>query len=169
MNDPHERFRELAALALYGELDAGEAALLEEHRARCAPCRALRAALERDLGALARPAAADDLSPGWLEALRARVADEERATPSRASRRDLAAVGSAGPRAWRSFGSGLAAGLAASLLAFLAWRERAVPRVPTPAPATPAPLAGAAFARADPPPRASSPGPFAQIAALRGR
>lgn len=166
MNDPHERFRELAALAHYGELDPDEAAALEEHRARCAPCRALGAALERDLG---MPAAIDDLAPGWLAALRARVADEERAAPRLDDRR-TGSAGSAAPRAWRGFGAGLAAGLAASWLAFLAWRASVAPRAaPAPAPGAPALVASAAFARADPPPRASSPGPFAQIAALRGR
>lgn len=156
----HERFRELAALALYDELDGTEHATLEQHRASCADCRAFAAELELGLGRLARAPLADDLPLAWLGLLRARI--EREAAPARAPRTRSG---------WLGFAAGLAAGLAASLL----WMQGAggpvgpSPDVAERVPDAPAPelVASTGFARATPPPRTTSQGPFAPLATLR--
>jgi anti-sigma factor RsiW len=95
----HDRFREWLALALYDELDATEAALLSQHLARCADCRAEQRELAAGLGTLrSAPAAAagtaaaaaalagvpgsDDAPPGWEAALRTALHAETAAAPA---------------------------------------------------------------------------------------
>lgn len=68
----HERFQELLALRLYGEVDAAERAELDAHLATCAAC--ARAARELDAGLgtfvpLARSGAPGDLAPRLARAL----------------------------------------------------------------------------------------------------
>jgi anti-sigma factor RsiW len=83
----HDRFREWLALALYDELDATEAALLSQHLARCADCRAEQRELAAGLGTLrSAPAAgvpgSDDAPPGWEAALRTALHAETAAAPA---------------------------------------------------------------------------------------
>jgi hypothetical protein len=95
----HDRFREWLALALYDELDATEAALLSQHLARCADCRAEQRELATGLGTLrSAPAAAagtaaaaaalagvpgsDDAPPGWEDSLRTALHAETAAAPT---------------------------------------------------------------------------------------
>ena len=62
----HERFHELLALRLYGELEPREAGVLEGHLADCPDCAAYAEELE---GSLGRLAAAADGPPPELEAM----------------------------------------------------------------------------------------------------
>lgn len=76
----HERFEELSALALYGELDAREREELELHLRTCAECRRQRDELQRGLGRLVRPRVehVGALPADWDAALARAIADEPR-------------------------------------------------------------------------------------------
>lgn len=69
--DLHEEFRELAALRLYGELDAAELERLERHLAQCSVCSALARELEGGLARLVPAAVGNDLPSGWKHGLEA--------------------------------------------------------------------------------------------------
>jgi len=128
----HDRYPELLALRLYGELDAAAAAGLEAHLGECAACRRLERELGSGLGALVPASAADDLPASWQEGLRARLGG--------APRRRGALVGLLAP----------AAAFAAGLILMAALR----PAQPQPAPTPVAVIAP--FERESPPP----PAPF---------
>jgi len=77
----HDGFRELAALRVYGELDASERERLEHHLGECAACSALARDLEAGLGRLVPAERRDDLPSTWRVDLEAAIA----AAPARAS------------------------------------------------------------------------------------
>jgi anti-sigma factor RsiW len=130
----HDRYPELLALRLYGELDAAAAAELDAHLHACAACRRLERELGAGLGALAPGPAADDLPAGWEERLRGRLADAPRGRGA----------------LLRLFAP--AAAFAAGVLVTAALR----PAPPRPGPTQAPPVAAAAFERESPPP----PAPF---------
>jgi anti-sigma factor RsiW len=72
----HDEFRELAALRVYGELDASERVRLERHLSECAECAALARDLEAGLGRLVPAARRDDLPNRWRAGLEAAIVAE---------------------------------------------------------------------------------------------
>ena len=79
----HDEFRELAALRVYGELDASERERVERHLSACAECSALARDLDAGLGRLVPPRPRDDLPLGWRADLEAAiVAGREPKLPS---------------------------------------------------------------------------------------
>jgi predicted transcriptional regulator len=79
----HDEFRELAALRVYGELDASERERLERHLSACAECTELARDLEAGLGRLVPARRSDDLPGTWRAGLEAAiVADGEPSLPA---------------------------------------------------------------------------------------
>ena len=72
----HDEFRELAALRVWGELDASERDRLERHVSACAPCAELARELEAGLGRLVPVERCDDLPSGWRAGLEAAIVAE---------------------------------------------------------------------------------------------
>jgi anti-sigma factor RsiW len=143
----HERYEELAALALYGELDADERAELATHVAGCARCAELRDALRAGLGRL-REDPADRLRRGletFDAGLRRRVAREARAERVRALLPVLA----------------FAAGVLATWLALRGPAETVAPAKPARELASASPWQR--FHGSTPPPAAASSGSLAQL------
>jgi anti-sigma factor RsiW len=101
----HETMRERIALRTYGELDAEEAAVLEEHLAACEECRRYGASFAEGLGRIAASArtASDDLPSGWSDRLRDATCE------SRAGSRARARIPS-----WWTAVAGFAAGVVAT-------------------------------------------------------
>jgi anti-sigma factor RsiW len=101
----HETMRERIALRTYGELDAEEAAVLEEHLAACEDCRRYAASFAEGLGRIAASArtASDDLPSGWSDRLR------DATRESRAGSRARARIPS-----WWTAVAGFAAGVVAT-------------------------------------------------------
>lgn len=100
----HERFEQLLALRLYGEVDAGERAELDAHLAMCAECTRAARELESGLGAFAgRTRHADELD---LAPLLARALETEPFAARRAARL----------RAWVPAAASFAAGVLATWL-----------------------------------------------------
>ena len=78
----HESMRELIALRLYGEIDAGERERLERHLGTCAECRAYASEIEAGLGALAGGThEALELPGDWPERLREATREARRRAP----------------------------------------------------------------------------------------
>jgi len=137
----HDEFRELAALRVYGELDASERERFERHQSACAACAALAHDLEAGLGRLVPAQRSDDLPGDWRAGLEAAIADHgERSRPG--VRRSLLVVAAA------SF-------LVGATMAWLVASDRAErpqPKVIEGQAAAAAPRA--AFERSTPPPQA---------------
>ncbi len=72
----HDEFRELAALRVYGELDASERERLERHLSACADCSTLARDLEAGLGRLVPAERRDDLPHTWRAGLDAAIVAE---------------------------------------------------------------------------------------------
>jgi hypothetical protein len=151
----HDAWRELLALALYDELDAGEAARLQAHLAGCADCRAERRALSAGLGAVrpAGPAAAAagdgaDVPADWSRRLEAALRDETAVAPPRPAPPCPPPIPA--PRLPFARGALLAAaGFAAGLLVATAL---AAPDTGAPAARAPVAPGPTAFSLAEPPP-----------------
>ncbi len=147
----HDLIRETLALDLYGEADAGDVRLAEEHLHECADCRAFRAALRSGLGVLAPPPLPSD--PDLPALLEARLRQDARI----ASRpRRLVWIASAG-----SFAAGILLTLALRTVPSLDG-ERLSGAAPPSGPSATTPSAPD-FTRATPPPRSTSRGLFGQL------
>jgi anti-sigma factor RsiW len=72
----HDEFRELAALRVYGELDARERERLARHLSGCAECSALARDLEAGLGRLVPAERRDALPTTWRAGLEAAIVAE---------------------------------------------------------------------------------------------
>ena len=148
----HERIRELLALRVYGETDPEEERAIAAHLAECPACADFAAELGQDLGRARELRAQASLPDDWDANLAEATADLRR----RSWRRELLLVGS---------------GLAAGVLAMLAWSAIQSPRATAPAvanmnPDTPAFLR---FQGDTPPPLATAGGPAARYLAWQAR
>jgi anti-sigma factor RsiW len=148
----HVRIRELLALRVYGETDPEEERAIEAHLAECAACAKFAAELGQDLGRTRELRAEPSLPADWDANLADATADLRR----RSWKRELLLVGS---------------GLAAGVLAMLAWSaiSKAPAHPPTLANANPDAPAFLRFQGDTPPPLATAGGPAARYLAWQAR
>ncbi len=148
----HERIRELLALRLYGETDPGEEQAIAAHLDECRVCAKFAAELGQDLGRARALNAEASLPPGWDASL----ADATARLRRRHWTREALLVGS---------------GLAAGVLAMLAWSAFANPH-PRPsslANTNPDAPAFLRFQGDTPPPLATAGGPATRYLAWQAR
>jgi len=148
----HVRIRELLALRVYGETDPEEERAIEAHLAECAACAGFAAELGQDLGRARALRAQASLPADWDANLADATAGLRRST----WRRELLLVGS---------------GLAAGVLAMLAWSALSKPAANPPAVASANPDAPAflRFQGDTPPPLATAGGPAARYLGWQAR
>ena len=153
----HDTLRERLALDLYGELDEAETAELEAHLESCGDCRALRAELARDLGALAEE---ERQSRAFEEAL---TLDPERVSAIAA---EAPAGGLESGAEWSRIALAFAAGMLVTA-GLQALRARGATELPPGFERLPDAALDSTFRRAEPPPPATRAGPAGMLAALR--
>jgi predicted anti-sigma-YlaC factor YlaD len=148
----HEQIRELLALRLYGEIEPDEERALVEHLRECRECARFARELEQGLGRTRELRETADLPAGWDASL----ADATARLRRRSWMREALLVGS---------------GLAAGVLAMLAWSAFSSPRATVPSIASSYPDAPAflRFQHDTPPPLATAGGPAARYLAWQAR